>query len=156
VYIGRESRIGPNARIRPSTSIGDNTFVGASCEVKNSIIMRGTRVPHLSYIGDSIIGENCNVAAGTITANIRLDEKVIGVNVKGRMQSTGRKKLGVIMGDAVQTGINANLMPGIRIGSGALIGPATVVLEDVESEQTVFAKQSLVKKQTRQRKIRRS
>jgi len=152
VYIGKESRVGPNARIRPSTSIGDNVFVGASCEVKNSIIMNGTNVPHLSYLGDSIIGENCNIAAGTITANIRLDERVISVEVKGRMQSTGRKKLGVIMGDAVQTGINANIMPGTRIGSGAHIGPGTVILEDIKSGQVVFARQSLVKKPAAKRR----
>src|SRR5208337_1902683 len=109
------------------------------------------KVPHLSYIGDSIIGENCNIAAGTITANIRLDEKVLSLQVKGRLQNTGRKKLGVIMGDAVQTGINANIMPGVRLGSGAYIGPGTVVLKDVPSGQVVFARQSLVKKQAKKR-----
>jgi bifunctional UDP-N-acetylglucosamine pyrophosphorylase/glucosamine-1-phosphate N-acetyltransferase len=152
VYVGKESRVGPNARIRPSTSIGDNVAVGTSCEVKNSIIMNGTKVPHLSYIGDSIIGENCNIAAGTITANIRLDEKVLSLEVKGRLQNTGRKKLGVIMGDAVQTGINANIMPGVRLGSGAYIGPGTVILKDVPSGQVVFARQSLVKKQAKKPK----
>lgn len=151
IYIGKESRVGPNARIRPSTSIGDNVAVGTSCEVKNSIIMNGTNVPHLSYIGDSIIGENCNIAAGTITANIRLDEKVLSLEVKGRLQNTGRKKLGVIMGDRVQTGINANIMPGVRLGSGAYIGPGTVILKDVPSGQIVFARQSLVKKQAKKR-----
>lgn len=82
VYIGERSRVGPNARIRPFTSIGDDVVVGTSCEVKNSVIMNGTKIPHLSYVGDSVIGENCNIAAGTITANIRLDEKPIMVNVK--------------------------------------------------------------------------
>ncbi len=151
VYIGKESKVGPIARIRSSTSIGDNVIIGTSCEVKNSIIMNGSKVPHLSYVGDSIIGENCNIAAGTITANIRLDESVLYVRVKGRLQSTGRKKLGVIMGDGVQTGINASIMPGVRIGSGSHIGPGTVLFEDVPAGQMVFAKQSLVKKPARKR-----
>ncbi len=146
VYIGRESKVGPNSRIRPSTSIGDNVNVGTACEVKNSIIMNGTNVPHLSYVGDSIIGETCNIAAGTITANIRLDEKVLNVRVKDRLHSTGRKKLGVIMGDGVQTGINASIMPGVRIGSGSQIGPGTVISEDVPEGYIVFARQSLLKK----------
>ena len=146
VYIGRESRVGPNARIRPSTSIEDNVLVGTSCEVKNSIIMAGTRVPHLSYIGDSIIGEGCNLAAGTITANIRLDQRVLSLKVKGQLHSTGRKKLGVIMGDEVQTGINASIMPGVRVGSGSHIGPATVIFEDVPAAHVVFVKQSLMQK----------
>jgi UDP-N-acetylglucosamine diphosphorylase/glucosamine-1-phosphate N-acetyltransferase len=152
VYIGKESRVGSNARIRPSTSIEDNVLVGTSCEVKSSIIMAGTRVPHLSYIGDSIIGENCNLAAGTITANIRLDQRVLSLKIKGQLYSTGRKKLGVIMGDEVQTGINANIMPGVRIGSGSYVGPGTVILKDVPSGQIVFAKQPLVKKPTGGRK----
>ncbi len=153
VYIGRESRVGPNSRIRPSTSIGDGVTLGTSCEVKNSIIMNGTKVPHLSYVGDSVIGENCNLAAGTITANIRLDEQAIMMKVKGRLQDTGRKKLGVIMGDGVQTGINASLMPGVRVGPDSFIGPGTVVFEDVPSRQVVFAKQTLVS--TRAKKRRR-
>lgn len=151
VYVGKESRVGPNARIRPSTSIGDNVIVGTSCEVKNSIIMNGSKVPHLSYLGDSIIGENCNIAAGTITANIRLDERVLNVRVKGRLQSTGRTKLGVIMGDGVQTGINVSIMPAVRIGSGSHIGPALVIFEDVPAGHAVFGKQSLARKRVRKR-----
>jgi len=151
VYIGKESRIGPNARIRPSTSIEDNVLVGTSCEVKNSIIMAGTRIPHLSYIGDSIIGESCNLAAGTITANIRLDQRVLSLKVKGRLQSTGRKKLGVIMADDVQTGINASIMPGVRVGSGSHIGPGTVISEDVPAGHVVFVNQTLTKKSSKKR-----
>jgi bifunctional UDP-N-acetylglucosamine pyrophosphorylase/glucosamine-1-phosphate N-acetyltransferase len=124
VYIGKGSRIGPNARIRPSSCIEDDVVIGTSCEIKNSMIMSGTRIPHLSYVGDSIIGERCNLGAGTITANIRFDEDALKIRVKGRLQSTGRKKLGVIMGDGVQTGINATLMPGLRVGSNSWIGPA--------------------------------
>lgn len=151
-YIGKETKVGPNARIRPYTSLGANVVVGTSCEVKNSIIMNGTKVPHLSYIGDSIIGENCNIAAGTITANIRFDEKVINMPVKGRLQSTGRNKLGVIMGDEVQTGINTSFMPGVRIGSEAHIGAGMVVFSDVPSGQMLFAKQTLLTKRIRKRK----
>jgi bifunctional UDP-N-acetylglucosamine pyrophosphorylase/glucosamine-1-phosphate N-acetyltransferase len=125
--------------------------VGTSCEVKNSIIMAGTRIPHLSYIGDSIIGESCNLAAGTITANIRLDQRVLSLKVKGRLQSTGRKKLGVIMADDVQTGINASIMPGVRVGSGSHIGPGTVISEDVPAGHVVFVNQTLTKKSSKKR-----
>jgi bifunctional UDP-N-acetylglucosamine pyrophosphorylase/glucosamine-1-phosphate N-acetyltransferase len=151
VYIGKGSRVGPNARIRPSTSLEDNVLVGTSCEVKNSIIMAGTRIPHLSYIGDSIIGESCNLAAGTITANIRLDQRVLSLKVKGRLQSTGRKKLGVIMANEVQTGINASIMPGVRVGSGSHIGPGTVISEDVPAGHVVFVNQTLTKKSSKKR-----
>ncbi|NIU82982.1 MAG: NTP transferase domain-containing protein, partial [Candidatus Thorarchaeota archaeon] len=77
VFIDEESDIGPNCYIRPSSYIGKKTRIGNSCEIKNSIIMDESHVAHLSYIGDSIIGERCNLGAGTITANLRFDKKEI-------------------------------------------------------------------------------
>lgn len=141
-YIGAGSRIGPNARIRPSTSIGENVVVGTSCEVKNSIIMNGTMVPHLSYVGDSIICEGCNLGAGTTTANIRFDKEPIQMRIKGRIQNSGRKKIGAIIGDQVQTGINVSIMPGVRIGSNSWVGPGTLVANDIPSGFSVFLRQS--------------
>ncbi len=145
-YIGAGSVVGPNARIRPCTSVGNDVVVGASCEVKNSIVMNGSRIPHLSYVGDSIIGERCNLAAGTITANIRLDEAIVKVKLKGKVLSSGRRKLGTIVGDGVQTGINASIMPGVKIGPGSFIGPGVVVYKDVETDEMILARQSLVRK----------
>jgi bifunctional UDP-N-acetylglucosamine pyrophosphorylase/glucosamine-1-phosphate N-acetyltransferase len=149
VYIGKNSRIGPNARIRPSTSIGNNVVLGTSSEVKNSIVMNNSKIPHLSYVGDSVIGEDCNLGAGTITANIRFDEATIRMKIKGRIQDTGRKKIGSIIGDSVQTGINVSLMPGVRVGSNSLIGPGVVVTGDVPSGRIVALRQSIL---TRPRK----
>jgi len=146
VYIGADSKIGPNTRIRPHTSIQDRVVVGASCEIKNSIIMNGTKIPHLSYVGDSIIGENCNLGAGTITANIRFDEKTLKMRVKGRLQDSGRKKMGVIMGDKVQTGINVSILPGVRVGSGSWLGPGVIISKDVPSGQLLLARQTYLRK----------
>jgi UDP-N-acetylglucosamine diphosphorylase/glucosamine-1-phosphate N-acetyltransferase len=132
-YIGPGSDIGPNCYIRPATSIGANVRIGNACEVKNSIVMDGTHIAHLSYVGDSIIGEGCNLGAGTITANIRFDKKNIKVNIKGRPLDSGRRKLGTIVGDDVQTGINVNIMPGVKVGSGAWIEPGLTVYDDIPS-----------------------
>jgi len=119
VIIGGDCEIGPNSYIRPSTSIGSDCHVGASCEVKNSIIMNRSNVPHLNYVGDSVIGEECNLGAGTKIANLRLDKKEIVVaGVR-----TGRQKLGAIIGDGVQTGINASINCGSVIGNNTFIGP---------------------------------
>jgi bifunctional UDP-N-acetylglucosamine pyrophosphorylase/glucosamine-1-phosphate N-acetyltransferase len=145
-YIGEGSTVGPNSRIRPCSSIGNDVNVGTSCEIKNSIIMTKTKIPHLSYLGDSIIGENCNLAAGTITANIRLDEETVKVRLKGMLLSSGRRKLGAIMGDGVQTGINASIMPGVKVGPGSFVGPGVVVYKDVGANQMIFARQQLVTK----------
>lgn len=123
VVIGESCDIGPSCYIRPATTIGDGCRIGAAVEVKNSIIMRGTKVPHFSYVGDSVIGESCNLGAGTKIANLRLD----GASVEVAGADTRRRKLGAILGDGVETGINASINVGTLIGNGARIGPGALV-----------------------------
>ena len=125
--IGEDSEVGPNCLVRPSTSIGSRCKVGSGSEVKNSIVMDGTHVPHLNYVGDSILGERCNLGAGTKVANLRLDEGTVHVTVKGKDVDTGLRKLGVIMGDDVKTGINASIDVGTVVGEGTFIGVGAVV-----------------------------
>lgn len=127
VIIGKNCDIGPNCYIRPSTSIGDNVRIGNAVEVKNSIIMNKTHIGHLSYVGDSIIGERCNFGAGTKVANLRHDGRTVLVELGGRKFDSGRKKLGVIMGDDVHTGINSMLNVGTTIAGGAYIAPGEFV-----------------------------
>jgi len=150
IYIGENCEIGPNCLIRPYTSLGKDVKIGNACEVKNSIIMDTTKIPHNSYIGDSIIGENCNFGAGTIVANLRLDDESVKMIVKGKLVDTETKKLGVIVGDNVRTGVNVSLMPGIKIGSYSWIGPNVLVYRDLPSGVIVTQKQEL-----EQREIRR-
>ncbi len=133
VYIGPGCDIGPNCYIRPCTSIGAGVRIGNSCEVKNSIVMDGSHIAHLSYVGDSVIGEGCNFGAGTITANIRFDKKNVKMNIKGSSVDSGCRKLGAVVGDNAQTGINVSLLPGIKIGSEAWVAPGLIVDEDVPS-----------------------
>ena len=136
--IGEDCEIGPNAYIRPSTSIGEHCKIGAAVEIKNSIIMNRTNVPHLSYVGDSVIGERCNFGAGTKVANLRLDEKEVQVIVDGKKTGSGRRKLGVIMGDDVKTGINASIDVGTIIGEGTMIGMGAVVRGTIAPGSRIF------------------
>ena len=138
-YIGPGADVGPNCYIRPCTSLGAEVRIGNACEVKNSIVMEGTHIGHLSYVGDSIIGAHCNLGAGTITANLRFDKASVRVFVKGVRVDTGRRKLGVIMGDFVQTGIGVLLMPGVRIWPRCWVGPNLVVERDI-TEEGVFVR----------------
>jgi len=133
IHVGEKCMVGPNSYLRPYSTLGDDVKVGAGCEVKNSIIMKNSRVPHLSYVGDSVLGEGCHLGAGTITANLRFDEAVIKTRVRGVWVNSGRKKLGTILGDGAQTGINVSIFPGVKIGRGAWIGPGAVVDRDVPS-----------------------
>jgi len=142
-FVGEGSDIGPNCFIRPYTSIGNEVRVGNACEIKESIIMDGAHVGHLSYVGDSVLGEGCNLGAGTITGNYRLDASSIKMMVKDEVVDSGRRKLGAILGDNVKTGIGALLMPGVKIGCNSLIGPGTVIYRDVPADTIVLLKQNL-------------
>ena len=137
VIIGDNCRIGPNCYIRASTSIGNNCHIGNACEVKNSIIMDHSNVPHQNYVGDSIIGEYCNLGAGTTVANLRLDKKTIHVVLNGKKIDTKRRKLGMIMGDNVQTGVNAMINVGALIGNNVFIGLGTLASGEIRPETTL-------------------
>lgn len=127
VIIGDNCDIGPNCYIRPATSIGNNVRIGNAVEIKNSVIMNGAHIGHLSYVGDSIIGENCNFGAGTKVANLRHDNRTILVELAGKKYDSGRRKLGVIMGDNVHTGINSMMNVGVTIPGGANIDPGEFI-----------------------------
>lgn len=134
VIIGENCKIGPNCYIRPSTCIGNDVRVGNAVEVKNSAVMNGTKIGHLSYVGDSVIGEGCNFGAGTICANLRHDKENIKSYIKGKKEDSGRRKLGAIMGDGVKTGIHTTIYPGAVIESGYRGLPAAVLKGLVSSE----------------------
>jgi len=140
-FIGEGSDIGPNCYIRPCTSVGKSVRIGNACEVKNSIVMDGTHMGHLSYVGDSIVCERCNLAAGTITANLRLDDGQVKMLVKDKVVDTGRRKLGAVLGAGVKTGIHALLMPGVKIGPRSWIGANFTVQRDVPADSIMQLKQ---------------
>jgi bifunctional UDP-N-acetylglucosamine pyrophosphorylase/glucosamine-1-phosphate N-acetyltransferase len=112
--VGEGATVGPYAFLRPGTVLGPDAKVGAYCEVKNTRVGRGSKVPHLSYVGDAEIGEDANLGAGTITANYD------GVN-----------KHRTTIGDGAFTGVNTNLIAPVTIGDGAYLGAASVVNKDI-------------------------
>ena len=130
--IGEGAVIGPHCYIRKYSSVGKNCRIVGS-EIKNSIIMDGTKL-HRCYVGDSVVGRSCNIAAGTVLANLRLDEKNVSMRINGKSIDTGRRKLGAIVADGVKFGVNAAVMPGRRIWPGMLIPPCCVVRSDVEAQ----------------------
>jgi UDP-N-acetylglucosamine diphosphorylase/glucosamine-1-phosphate N-acetyltransferase len=146
-FIDEGSDIGPNCYIRPYTSIGKNVRVGNACEVKNSIIMDNTHVGHLSYVGDSVLGEHCNLGAGTVTANYRLDAGTIKMMVKDEVVDSERTKLGAVLGDNVKAGIHSLFMPGVKVGANSWVGPNLVVERDLPPNTIALLKQSVEKRE---------
>jgi bifunctional UDP-N-acetylglucosamine pyrophosphorylase / glucosamine-1-phosphate N-acetyltransferase len=112
--VGEGASVGPYAFLRPGTVLGPEVKVGAYCEVKNTRVGRGSKVPHLSYVGDAEIGEGANLGAGTITANY-----------------DGVKKNRTKIGDGAFTGVNTNLIAPVTIGDGAYLGAGSVVNKDI-------------------------
>jgi bifunctional UDP-N-acetylglucosamine pyrophosphorylase/glucosamine-1-phosphate N-acetyltransferase len=133
VIIGADCKIGPNCYIRGATSVGDGCHVGQAVELKNSLLMTGTNVGHLSYVGDSVLGMKVNLGAGTVTSNLRHDGKNHRSMVGGVLIDTGRRKFGAIIGDNVHTGIHTSIYPGRKIGPGATTRPGAIVERDILS-----------------------
>jgi len=119
VLVRSGATVGPNAHVRGRTLLDEDTTVGHNVEIKNSVVMTGATIPHLSYIGDSVLGQSVNLGAGTKVANLRHDHEDVRITVKGDRVSTGRRKFGVVLGDGVKTGINTSLNPGVVLSTGA-------------------------------------
>lgn len=130
VVIGKNCKIGPNCYLRGHTSIGDGCHVGNAVEVKNSILLSSTNVGHLSYVGDSVLGERVNLGAGTIISNLRHDGANHRSLVDGVLVDTGRRKFGAVIGDGVHTGIHTAIYPGRKIHPHASTFPGEVVRTD--------------------------
>ncbi|WP_336036856.1 bifunctional sugar-1-phosphate nucleotidylyltransferase/acetyltransferase [Halobacterium yunchengense] len=122
--------VGPNAYVRGTTLVGPGAEVGHGVEVKNSVLMAGASVSHLSYVGDSVLGRDVNFGAGTNVANLRHDDQPVRVRVKGESVSTGRRKFGVVVGDGAKTGINTSLNAGVTLSEGATTTPGETVTRD--------------------------
>ncbi|TET49838.1 MAG: UDP-N-acetylglucosamine diphosphorylase/glucosamine-1-phosphate N-acetyltransferase, partial [Actinomycetota bacterium] len=112
--IGAENNIGPNSYIRPDTKTGQRVKIGAFCEVKKSIIEDGSKVPHLSYVGDTDIGKGVNIGASSVTVNYN-----------------GFSKSRTIIEDDVFIGSDTMLIAPVRIGRGAIVAAGSVITRDV-------------------------
>ncbi len=142
-FIDDMVELGPVTHIRPYTIICRGAKVGFASQVKASVVLEGAKIPHLNYVGDSIVGEHSNLGAGTITANLRHDNKPVKTMVKGKMVSTGRRKFGAVIGGYAKTGINTSIMPGVKIGAYAWIGGGCILYRDVPDYALVKCSQSV-------------
>jgi bifunctional UDP-N-acetylglucosamine pyrophosphorylase/glucosamine-1-phosphate N-acetyltransferase len=134
-YIGNNCTIG-NALIRDYTDIEDNVLIGTMAEVTRSIFQENCET-HSGFFGDSIFCRGCKVGAGTITANVRIDRGEIKAIIKGERINTGFNRLGCFLGENVTTGIHCSFMPGVLIGAGSIVGPCSLVSENIK-ENTVY------------------
>ncbi len=129
-YIQGPCIIGPKCIVRHGAYIRGNVVTGKGCvlghasEFKNSILLNRAAAPHFNYVGDSILGNDVNLGAGAICANVRFDRHSISVHWEGEKIKTPLKKLGAILGDRTQIGCNCVLNPGTLLGKESVCFPA--------------------------------
>ena len=126
VWVGDGCRVGPNCYLRGYVSLGDRCVVGQGVELKNCIVGDGTFISHLSYAGDSIIGNDVNFGAGTVCSNFRHYGAEQRMMAGGRLVETGRNKLGAVIGDHVRFGANTVVLPGRVVSPGTWTMPGEV------------------------------
>ncbi|TAK21164.1 MAG: hypothetical protein EPO26_14600 [Chloroflexota bacterium] len=139
--IGDGTIIGNGALVRGSI-VGARCIVGFGAEIARSYVGNGCEF-HTNYVGDSVLGDDVAFGSGTVTANLRLDERSIRIAVDGSRVDTGMTKIGALIGAHARTGINVSLMPGVRIGSGSAVGPGVHLHRDVPNGRLVTARQDL-------------
>jgi bifunctional UDP-N-acetylglucosamine pyrophosphorylase / glucosamine-1-phosphate N-acetyltransferase len=116
--VGKEAIVGPFARLRPGAILSESAHIGNFVEIKNSFVGIGTKINHLSYIGDAVVGNNVNIGAGTITCNY-----------------DGANKHQTIIEDDVHIGSDSQLVAPVRIGRGATIGAGSTLTKDAPADQ---------------------
>ena len=118
--VGTNAAIGPFSRLRPGAELAENTHVGNFVEIKKAQIGKGSKVNHLTYVGDAEIGQNCNIGAGVITCNY-----------------DGANKFKTTIGDNVFVGSDSQLIAPVTIESGATIGAGSTIRRNVKQDELV-------------------
>ncbi len=132
LYIGPNTYIGNNALIRDHCSIDKGSIIGFGSEIKNSVLFKNAKIYGLCYIGDSVIGQDTILSSGVVTVNTETPSSEIEMNINGKKVNTGFMKLGAIIGDGCEVGVNTMIFPGRKIASNSTITPGTTIKEDKE------------------------
>ena len=127
-YIGKGAEIRHSAFLRAGSWICENAIVGHSSEIKNSVLLPGSKAPHFNYVGDSIIGFDVNIGAGAKISNVRNDRRNILVNLKnGKKINTELRKFGSLIGDGSEIGCNVVSNPGTILEPKTMINPNSTI-----------------------------
>ena len=132
--IGKNAEVRHCAFIRGNAIVGEGAVVGNSTELKNVVLFNKVQVPHYLSVGDSILGYNANMGAGTITSNVKSDKKLVVVKDGRERIETGLKKFGAMLGDEVEVGCGSVLNPGTVVGRHSSIYPLSSVREVVPAD----------------------
>lgn len=148
--IGNNVEIRSCAYIRGNVVVGNNCILGHASEFKSTIMLDGSHAPHFNYLGDSVLGNNVNLGAGTILSNYKISaDKSIKIIINNNVYNTGLTKLGAIMGDNSESGCNSVLNPGTLVGKRSLIYPLASVRGYIPPDTVVKLRQDMEIKKLR-------
>ncbi len=136
--IGKGSEVRQGAYMRGDCLVGDGCVVGHTTEIKGSIMIDGAKAGHFAYIGDSILGRNVNLGAGTKLANLKMIAGSVVIRRGKTRYDTGRRKIGAILGDRTETGCNSVTSPGTIMGKKSIVYPALTVPSGYYPGRAVF------------------
>lgn len=164
IWIAKDAKIAPSASIegpciidhavevrhcafiRGNAIVGKGCVVGNSVELKNVVLFDEVQVPHYNYVGDSILGYKAHMGAGSITSNVKSDKSLVVIKTGEESISTGRKKVGAILGNYAEIGCNSVLNPGTVIGVGSIVYPISSVRGVIPSAHIYKNERSIVSK----------
>ncbi|PCJ21427.1 MAG: glucose-1-phosphate thymidylyltransferase [Candidatus Cloacimonadota bacterium] len=145
-YIGKNTEIRHSAYLRGNVVVGDNCVVGHCTEVKMSIFLDGAKAGHFAYVGDSILGNDVNLGAGTKLANLKIIESDVMLHVDtGEKLVTGLRKMGAILGYGVEIGCNAVTSPGTILAPKSMVYPA-IGIKGAFSKRVILRESNMVRK----------
>ena len=144
--IGEHTEVRHCAFIRGSALVGNGCVVGNSVELKNVIIFDDVQVPHYNYVGDSILGYQSHMGAGSITSNVKADKTNVVIKLETDSIETGLKKVGAFLGDYAEIGCNSVLNPGTVIGRHSNVYPLSMVRGVVPANSIYKKKGEIVAK----------
>lgn len=133
-YIGKNSIVGNNSMIRGS-HIGAGSVIGFNSDITRSYIGDNCWL-HMNYVGDSVLEGNISMGAGATLANLRLDD--------GQIKTTGRNKLGAMIGTGVRIGVNTSIMPGVNVGKNSFVGAGVVLDKDLPEDSFCFMESKII------------
>lgn len=140
-WIGAHCEIRQGAYLRGDIILCDHALVGHTTEVKGSVLLPHAKAPHFAYVGDSLLGRDANLGAGTKISNFKITRDEVKVPFEGSFVGTGLRKFGAVIGDRVQVGCNAVLNPGTLVGHDAMIYPLASVRGIVAPKTVVKVRQ---------------
>jgi bifunctional N-acetylglucosamine-1-phosphate-uridyltransferase/glucosamine-1-phosphate-acetyltransferase GlmU-like protein len=145
VFIGSECELRPGVFIRGKVIAGKGCVLGNSCEFKNSLLLDEAKVPHFSYVGDSVLGNDSHLGAGSILSNLRFDQREVAAWTPGGKEPTGMRKLGALLGDGSEIGSNAVLQPGVILGRNSIVMTGLVFNGYLEPATLAYARENILK-----------